>query len=92
MVFSPSLWCCGGKYNRRQKLAEKAKTPKAQKKPKKTQKTKKTNKVKKPKKTKKTKIEEAGLEGAWDRRRLLCYINRLALNAPGGLGCLGLDP
>ena len=69
------------------KKGRKAKVPKAQKKTKKTQKTKKTKKAKKakkPKKTKKTKIEEAGLEGAWDRRRLLCYINRLALNVAGG--------
>ena len=29
-------------------------------------------------------IEEAGLEWARDRRRLLCFINRFALNAAGG--------
>ena len=32
-----------------------------------------------------TKIAQAGLEGALDRCWLLRYINRLALNVPGGL-------
>ena len=33
---------------------------------------------------KNAKTAQAGLEGARDRRWLLCYINRLALNVAGG--------